>query len=232
VTFSITPSTFAVLLGLNGADIGRIKIPRCGSSPAVQSRLILAARITLLHFLVSSEITLPKSAGNPPSTVPPRSASRALSFGSATLTLTQSLDDLFRRALRSANAEPYTCLVARQGFAESRNVRQHRRARRRRDSQGAELASPDISDRREQRTEINLHIAGEKRGKHLCAAIRYVKEIDASHRLEHFAGDMGRGSDSGRRKPVRQPRIASYHDDQNTILLVVRKRATSRGNSV
>jgi hypothetical protein len=33
-------------------------------------------------------------------------------------------------------------------------------------------------------------------------------------------------------KPVRQPRIASYHDDQNTILLVVRKRATSRGNSV
>jgi hypothetical protein len=27
-----------------------------------------------------------------------------------------------------------------------------------------------------------------------------VKEIDAGHRLEHFAGDMGRGSDSSRRQ--------------------------------
>src|SRR5438445_239267 len=58
------------------------------SCPAVHSRLIVVVRITLLHFLVSAEMNLPKSAGDPPSAVPPRSASRALSFGSPTLTLT------------------------------------------------------------------------------------------------------------------------------------------------
>jgi hypothetical protein len=45
--------------------------------------LMLAARITLAHFLVSSAMSLPKSAGEPGSTVPPSSASRAFSFGSA-----------------------------------------------------------------------------------------------------------------------------------------------------
>src|SRR5215831_14428887 len=161
--------------------------------------LMLAATITLPHFLVSSEMSLPKSAGEPASTVPPRLASRALNFGSDLLV--QSFDELCGRTLRSTNAEPCACLVARQGFAESRNVRQHGRARRGRDRQGAELAGPDISDRREQRTEIDLlHIAGEKCGKHLCAATRHVKEIEVGHGLEHFAGDMGGGSDSGRRQ--------------------------------
>src|SRR5499427_1757581 len=50
--------------------------------------LMLAATITLPHFLVSSEMSLPKSAGEPASTVPPRLASRALNFGSAVLILT------------------------------------------------------------------------------------------------------------------------------------------------
>ena len=48
---------------------------------------ILAAKITLLHFLTSSEISLAKSAGDPPRGVPPRLASRDWSFGSAMLTL-------------------------------------------------------------------------------------------------------------------------------------------------
>jgi hypothetical protein len=39
--------------------------------------LMLAARITLPHFSVSSAINLAKSAGEPASTVPPRLASRA-----------------------------------------------------------------------------------------------------------------------------------------------------------
>ena len=64
------------------------EIPKCGSSPAAHSRFILAAKITLLHFLTSSEISLAKSAGDPPRAVPPRLASRAWSFGSAMLTLT------------------------------------------------------------------------------------------------------------------------------------------------
>src|SRR5262245_61829323 len=48
-----------------------------------QSALMLAARITLPHFSVSAAISLPKSAGEPTSTVPPNSASRDLISGSA-----------------------------------------------------------------------------------------------------------------------------------------------------
>ena len=47
------------------------------------SGLRLAVRMTLPHFSVSSAMSFPKSAGEPPSTVPPKSASRALIFGSA-----------------------------------------------------------------------------------------------------------------------------------------------------
>src|SRR5262245_38821835 len=47
------------------------------------SVLMLAARITLPHFSVSSAMSLPKSAGEPGSTAPPRSASRAFILGSA-----------------------------------------------------------------------------------------------------------------------------------------------------
>jgi len=50
---------------------------------ARHSSLMSAARITLPHFSVSSAISLPKSVGEPGSPVPPRSAIRALIFGSA-----------------------------------------------------------------------------------------------------------------------------------------------------
>src|SRR5262249_19010693 len=50
---------------------------------APHSALMLATRITLPHFSVSSAMSFPKSAGEPPSRVPPRSASRALILGSA-----------------------------------------------------------------------------------------------------------------------------------------------------
>src|SRR5262245_10144199 len=46
------------------------------------SALIFVSRITLLHFSVSSAMSLPKSAGEPGSTVPPESAIRALILGS------------------------------------------------------------------------------------------------------------------------------------------------------
>src|SRR5712692_8712057 len=45
--------------------------------------LTLAARITLPHFSVSSAMSLPKWAGDPASTVAPRSVRRALMLGSA-----------------------------------------------------------------------------------------------------------------------------------------------------
>jgi hypothetical protein len=44
--------------------------------------LMLAARIALPHFSVSSVMSLPKSAGEPLSTLPPKSASFALILGS------------------------------------------------------------------------------------------------------------------------------------------------------
>src|SRR5262249_59616538 len=47
------------------------------------SALMLRARMTLPHFSVSSAMSLPKSGGDSASASPPRSASRALSLGSA-----------------------------------------------------------------------------------------------------------------------------------------------------
>src|SRR5262245_41296952 len=81
------------------ADIGRLSQP-CSSlgdhrafaertlgnilpgSPD-HSGLMLAARITLPHFSVSSAMSLAKSAGEPVSDAPPRSARRTLILGSA-----------------------------------------------------------------------------------------------------------------------------------------------------
>src|SRR5262245_50093876 len=48
-----------------------------------QSALIPVNLTTLPHFSVSSAISLPKSTGEPASTVPPRSASRVFMLGSA-----------------------------------------------------------------------------------------------------------------------------------------------------
>ena len=45
--------------------------------------LMLATRITLPHFLISSAMSLPKSAGEPPIAVPPMLANRSFTLGSA-----------------------------------------------------------------------------------------------------------------------------------------------------
>src|ERR1700680_4776266 len=49
--------------------------------------LLLAARITLPHFSVSSAMNLPNSAGEVGNTTPPRSASRAFVTGLASAAL-------------------------------------------------------------------------------------------------------------------------------------------------
>jgi hypothetical protein len=54
---------------------GRADRPHCA--------LMLAARMTLPHFSVSSAISLPKAAGEPGSAVVPKSARRAFILGSA-----------------------------------------------------------------------------------------------------------------------------------------------------
>src|SRR5262249_61706636 len=58
--------------------------------PDDHSGLILAARITLPHFSVSSAMSLPNSAGDIGIGTPPRSASRALILGSARTALNAS----------------------------------------------------------------------------------------------------------------------------------------------
>ena len=63
--------------------------PKC--SGRCHSGLMLAARITLPHFSVSSAMYLPKSADEPPNGEAPTSASRALSVGSARPALTSLL---------------------------------------------------------------------------------------------------------------------------------------------
>src|SRR5262249_28933452 len=56
---------------------------RYGTFGLHQSALPPVNLTTLPHFSVSSAISLPKSAGEPASTVPPRSASRVFMLGSA-----------------------------------------------------------------------------------------------------------------------------------------------------
>src|SRR5262245_17411405 len=62
-----------------------------GSGLPRQSGLMLAARITLAHFSVSSAISFPNSAGDPGSATPPRSARRAFILGSSRAALTSLL---------------------------------------------------------------------------------------------------------------------------------------------
>jgi len=62
-----------------------------GISGRHHSGLMLAARITLPHFSVSSAMSLLKSAGEPGNGVSPRSASRAFIFASARPALTSLL---------------------------------------------------------------------------------------------------------------------------------------------
>src|SRR5262249_53346769 len=62
-----------------------------GQDRADHSGFMPANLITLAHFSVSSAMSFPKSAGEPGSTVPPRSARRALILGSSRAALTSLL---------------------------------------------------------------------------------------------------------------------------------------------
>src|SRR5262245_3800257 len=62
-----------------------------GRDRADHSGFMPANLITLAHFSVSSAMSFPKSAGEPGSTVPPRSARRALILGSSRAALTSLL---------------------------------------------------------------------------------------------------------------------------------------------
>src|SRR5262249_4534852 len=128
------------------------------------SGLMLAARITLPHFSVSSAMNLPKSAGVIGIGRPPRSASRAFIVGSARAAGVSP----FRLStvgawciLGHADAMPRACLVARHKITHGRDVGQRRRARFRGYRQRAHLASPGVSDGCRHDVETDLHLAGE-----------------------------------------------------------------------
>src|SRR5262249_18710361 len=75
------------------------------------SGLMLAARITLPHFSVSSAMSLPKSATEPGSAVAPHSASRAFILGSARAALISVLSLLMISASVAFGApRPYQIL--------------------------------------------------------------------------------------------------------------------------
>ena len=95
---------------------------------------------------------------------------------------------------------PGARLVARHELAHGRHVRQRLRARRGGHRQRAQLAGPDVLDRRGTDAEHDLHLSAEQIGQRRSAP-RYGTwtMFDAGHHLEQLAGDMGRGPVAGRR---------------------------------
>ena len=69
---------------LDTGGLGQAEIRGTGTMVGLYSRLMPANLITLAHFAVSPAMSLPKSAGDPARTMPPRSASFVLTLGSAT----------------------------------------------------------------------------------------------------------------------------------------------------
>src|SRR5262245_27816928 len=112
---------------------------------------MFAARITLPHFSVSSAMSLPKSAGVPgsiPRAAQLRKSRLHLGIGKGRVDLLIELvDDLDRRGLRCADAEPETRFVARHKLSHGRDIRQYVQARPGGHCERAQPASFDIPNR-------------------------------------------------------------------------------------
>src|SRR5207248_1830871 len=121
-----------------------------GRDRADHCQLMPADLITLAHLSVSSAMSLPKSAGEPASTVPPRSASRAFALGSASISLISrlSLSMTSLGVLWRAHTVPRADLVAWNKLAYGRKLRHCLRAHRAGHRKSAELAGSDVLDRR------------------------------------------------------------------------------------
>ena len=159
----------------------------CAAAP--HSGLMFAVRITLAHFSVSSAMSLPKSAGEPASTVPSRSASRALNLGSASAALISllSLSTISAGVFLGAPRPKHrACFVAGDELAHRRDVRQRFRAHRRGYRERAQRAGPDVLDRWCRVSKDDLHLPAEQigeRGRH--AAIGHVQDVEAGHLLNN-----------------------------------------------
>ena len=144
---------------------------------------MLTARITLPHFSVSSAMNLPKSAGETDEHRAAQVGKPRLHFGIGEASvdlLVELVDDLGRRVLRCADAEPGARLVARHELAHGREVWQRLRARRGGYCERAQRASPDVLDRRRSAGEHDLHLPAEQIGKRgPAAAIGHMNHVDA-----------------------------------------------------
>src|SRR6516165_9789033 len=73
--------------GRTPRDFAERNVMKCLVGAACHSGLMLAARITLLHFSVSLTMKVSKSAEEPPNIALPRSERRACTWGSARIAL-------------------------------------------------------------------------------------------------------------------------------------------------
>ena len=106
----------------------------------------------------------------------------------------QLCHDRGRRPGRRQQAEPRCGFVARHaGFGDCRHVGQCRRALRRGDGQGAQLAGFDVADRRRHIVEHDRDVVAQQviDGRR-TALVGHVLDVDAGHLLEQFAGQVDR----------------------------------------
>src|SRR5262245_56221626 len=109
--------------------------------------------------------------------------------------LVELVDDLGRCVLRCADAIPCASFEAWHGIADGWNVWERLQPPHRSHGERAQLARPDVFDRRRHGGEHDLHLSAEQIGE--CgprAAIRYVNHTDTGQHLEQFAGDMSPGA--------------------------------------
>src|SRR5262249_57817411 len=162
---------------------------------AGHSGLMRADLITLPHFSVSSAMNLPKSAGEPGSTVLPTSASRALILASSR----PALISLFSLLTISAEVflgapTPKKPLASKPGtnsptVGTSGSIF---RARPIGHGERTYLTGPDVSDgSRQRRCEYDLHLSAKQISQSGCrTTIWHMMDVDAGHHLEQLAGYM------------------------------------------
>src|SRR5262245_18710145 len=161
---------------------------------------MLAARITLAHFSVSSAMSLPKSAGEPGSSAPPSSSSRVLSFGSSSAALISRLSlSMIPTGVAFGAPTPNSEVASRNEVAHGRDIRQPLPSPGARHGQGAQLAGRDLLNRQRRGAEEHLHLSAQQVAHHgAAAAIRHVDHLDSGHDLEQLAGHTAGSSNAGR----------------------------------
>jgi hypothetical protein len=129
-----------------------------GACRCAHSARILSARIALPHFSVSSATNLPKSVGVIDIGTPAYSSKSRnyLWIGECRIDFFLELVDNFgRRALRRDQTIPHACLIARYKLTDGRDVGQRLRTCPASHRKGAQLARPDLLDRRWYGTEYH-----------------------------------------------------------------------------